>query len=312
MRDRHLQILVLLGACWSAAGHAEAFRPQAAPLDWSAILLDQLATAPAHSVAPGPRAPAAARVQEQPAGESEATKPLLYRGISRFFNVREAYSNLPRGELELELEAVWTTQRHERDSVAVVPQFYYGITNDLHVELEVETPLGEGGRGAGETELTVFQTFWHEHELRPAVGGYASLRMPTGYRSSGVDGTFGAIATKTLLPRLRAHLEGWVMTANGAAGDEERAQRRPFQWGAGPGFDYRVNDDLVAVVNYLNRVSEERGQHNTNVLELGAVWKVAQRGDDRMYLKFALDVGLDGQRETPNLGAKIAWEIDLK
>lgn len=251
--------------------------------------------------------------------EAPASKPVEaygYRGVSSFFNIREAYSNVDKGEWEFEITSIWNTRsNHKHDEVELTQSLKYGITDDFHVELGISEPLGDGGRGVPELNLRLFNTFWHETDWVPAFGGWAELRIPTGYESSGVDGTFGGILTKTLFPRFRAHFQGYVRTANGAQGGFDEA-RRAFQWGLGPGFDYQITDDTLAVLNYLHKASDDYGQHNNNLLEWGLVHYFPKTGylfpiygRFTNFLKFAVDIGLDGLRETPNLGLKLQWGI---
>lgn len=272
----------------------------------------QTASKPA-KVQPPPAAKAPATKEAERAEREEAKEAGGYRGLSNFFNVREAYSNTEKGEWEFEAGSKWFTRRdHERDEVEVYQSLKYGVTDDFHLELEVSEPLGYGGEGVGELTFTVFNTFWHESDWLPAFGGRAAMRIPSGYESSGVDGTFTGIFTKTLLPRFRAHFLGYVRTANGAPGNEEEENRRAFQWGLGPGFDYQITDATVAVLNYLHKVSDEYGEHNNNILELGVVHHFPENGRFHHMLKLAAEVGLDGQPDTPKLGAKLQWEVDWK
>jgi hypothetical protein len=140
----------------------------------------------------------------------------------------------------------------------------------------------------------------------PAFATWAEMRMPSGHDSSGVDGELHFNLTKTLATNFRGHLEGYIMTANGARGGDDEENRRHFQWGVGPGFDYQFNDDTIGILNYVNRVSEEYGGHNQNILELGLAHEIAEG----QHLKAAIDIGLDGRDETPNFGAKLQWSID--
>lgn len=235
-----------------------------------------------------------------------------YRGISSFFNIREAYSNVGRGEWEFEAKGGWFTfSNGETDEVELEQSIKYGITDDLHVELEVSEPLGEGGEGVGELTLKVFNTFWHETDWLPAFGGLAEMRIPTGYESTGVDGTFSGVLTKSLTDRLRVHFQGYVATVNGAQGGEDEDLRH-FQWGVGPGLDYQCADGLVGVLNYLHKSSEHEGEHNNNILEVGLVKRLPAIHNCEQELKLAADIGLDGQRETPNLGGKLQWSVEWK
>lgn len=230
-----------------------------------------------------------------------------YREISDFFNVREAYSNVKKGEWEFETAFTWFTKRGAADAYGPSFSLKYGITDTFHAQLEVpQVVLGQGGeQGNGELELTLFKEWWKEAEALPAFATWAAIRIPTGDGSSGVDGELHFNVTKTLLPNFRGHLEGFIETANGARGGEEEA-RRAFQWGVGPGFDYSFSEDSIAALNYLMRSSEEYGHHDQNILEIGLAQRIARN----QHLKFAVDVGLDGSRETPNLGAKILWSIE--
>lgn len=230
-----------------------------------------------------------------------------YREISDFFNVREANTSVDQGEWELELFTGWSTRKHTKDDITVGASLEYGVTDDFSVALELaDITLGQGGdHGAGDLNLILFQRLLHEKDWMPAVAGWAEMRIPTGEGSSGVDGTFHLNATKTITPRFRTHLEGWVETANGGRGDEGD-NRRAFQWGVGPGVDYLLDDKTIGVLNYINCSSEEYGNHNQNILELGVVRALT----DKQYLKAAVDVGLDGAEETPQFAVKLMWTID--
>jgi hypothetical protein len=153
--------------------------------------------------------------------------------------------------------------------------------------------------------LVLFNQFVKECGLCPAIAGWAEMRIPSGKDSSGVDGTLHLNVTKSITDKFRTHMEGFVETANGAQGGDDE-DRRHFQWGVGPGFDYLLSCKTIAVLNYLNRSSEEYGHHNSNILEFG----VAHSLTKSQTIKGALDVGLDGQEETPNLGVKLQWSYD--
>jgi len=287
--------------------------PAGAAFHWPTLAMSQ---------APAPQAEAPAQPADGQAPTAEATKTATatkpaaksaygYRDISDFFNVREAYSGLDKGEWEFEVESgYFTRSNHKHDDFSLTQALKYGVTDDFHVQLELAEPLGYSGEGVGELSLLLFQTFWHEQDILPAFGGSAEIRIPTGYESSGVDGTFTGILSKQLCSAFRVHFMGYVETANGAMGQDDSENRRHFQWGVGPGFDFQVTDSTTAVLNYLQKCSEEYGQHNNNVLELGVVQKLPDLGPCRQALKFATDIGLDGQDETPNFGVKLQWSVE--
>jgi hypothetical protein len=234
--------------------------------------------------------------------------PFHYREISDFFNIREAYSNVVKDEWEFEVTFEWETNSEgDDDDFGPVFSLKYGITDTLHAEIEVlPINLGDGGdQGNGDLALIVFKEWWKEAEILPAFATWAEMRIPSGEGASGVDGDLHFNLTKELLPNFRGHFEGFIETANGARGGDE-GDRRSFQWGVGPGFDYSFSDDTIAALNYLMRSSEEEGHHNQNILELG----MAQRIAANQHLKCAVDVGLDGAEETPNFAAKVLWSIE--
>lgn len=253
---------------------------------------------------------APAKKPRVPEGPSEGEKgPFHYREISDFFNIREAYSNVEKGEWEFETTFEWETKSGgSDDDFGPVFSLKYGITDTFHVELEIERiNLGDGGdQGNGELALIVFKEWWKEAEILPAFATWGEMRIPSGQGSSGVDAELHFNLTKTLLPNFRGHFEGFVETANGARGGEDEDERRSFQWGVGPGFDYSFSEDTIAALNYLMRSSEEEGHHNQNILQFG----LAQRIAKNQHVKFAVDVGLDGAEETPNFGAKLLWSIE--
>jgi hypothetical protein len=277
------------------------------------------------------------QVEERPSSETttvrvtEETQELYgYREVSDFFNVREANSSVHQGEWEFETAGAWVTiSDGSDDDVSLSLSLKYGITDDLFVELEVlPINFGDGGeQGNGDLALIVFNRFIRETEQCPAVAAWAEMRIPSGDGSSGVDGTFHGNITKSIInPCFRVHFEGFVETANGnrgaeggggasltsrsfffGSGETGGEDRRHFQWGLGPGFDYQFDDKTLGLVNYINHSSEEEGHHNQNILEFGIVREL----NPCQHLKAAVDVGLDGAEETPNLAAKILWSIDF-
>lgn len=231
-----------------------------------------------------------------------------YREISDFFNIREANANVGQGEWEFEWDVGWKTDSGgSDDDLDTTLSLRYGITNDLFVELGVlPINFGDGGNvGNGDLELLVFYQFLHEDGALPAMAAWASMRIPTGDGSSGVDGELAMSMTKSIDDNLRLHLAGFVETANGGRGGEDE-NRRHFQWGIGPGIDYQCTDETIGTINYLHRSSEEYGHHNQHILEFGVAHQIA----DNQHIKLAVDVGLDGAEETPNFATKLQWSIE--
>jgi hypothetical protein len=269
------------------------------------------------SLAQAEPAPARTETRTETTEKTTSSSPLLhqYREVSDFFNIREANPQVEKCELEFETTGLWLTKsNHHRDQYGIAESIKYGITDDFFVEIENAQPrFGQGGdQGNGETFFTLFNRFVRETDCMPAIAGQAEMRIPTGDGSKGVDATFSGILTKTIIEKFRVHLEGYIETANGHWGEKGEGQRRSFQWGVGPGFDYLIDERTLVLLNYLNQSSDERGEHNNNILELGFSREICQKGDVHQHLKGGLDIGLDGQAETPHLGAKLLWSISWK
>lgn len=238
----------------------------------------------------------------------------LYREVSDFFNIREANPNTVKGEWEVEAQMNWETRSNGFDDLFYMEQsIRYGVTNDFFVELSVLEPnIGDGGdQGNGDLGLTLFYRCLKEvpGEDTPSIGSYLTARFPTGDGSRNTDVTAGTIITKSLGGNWRTHFQGYVRSANGGSSDWVDEGRRDVQWGWGPGFDYEINEKTLLLFNYLNKSSDKFGQHNNNILELGASHQIAQSEKCNQHIKAAVDIGLDGQDETPNCGAKLLWVI---
>jgi len=189
--------------------------------------------------------------------------------VDDLFNVRQANSDVEQGEWELELGTRWFTGGGEGDDdFFFVGELAYGLTDDAFIELKLlPVNIGDGGDQAnGDVELELFNRFVHETDWLPSIALALEGRFPTGQGSSGVDGELGLHLTKTIAPKTRMHLEGFVETANGGRTEEEEEEGRHFQWGVGVGFDYEFSEKLLGLVNYLNRASEEFGERNEQLL----------------------------------------------
>lgn len=232
-----------------------------------------------------------------------------YREISSFFNIREANANVGQGQWELEVDSAWETGSGGDDDVSLGTSLKYGFSDDTYLELEViPINLGDGGdQGAGELELTLFHQCTSESDAAVAIATWASMRIPSGDGSEGVDGTLNSAITKSLGGNWRVHLNGYVKTANGAMGDSDDRNRRDFQWGIGPGIDYQCDESTIGTINYINRSADQDGQSNDGIVEVGFAHKLA----DNQHLKFAVDVDVRGtDDDAANVGAKLQWSYE--
>ncbi len=252
-----------------------------------------------------------------------------YMEVSKFFNVREAFSNVEAGEWELELESAWD-KFDDSDDFSMGASIKYGYTDTMHIELEfMPIVLFEGGdQGAGDVELTLFNQFSDETDDMPAVAAWLAARFPTGDGSNGVDGEMHLNFTKTLGDGWRSHVEGFGKVNNGERGDGDRGNdrfdgllsfkdnllfggnndgRRSFQWGMGVGLDYQSSDNGLCIINYLNESSETEGDARVQTLELGYVHHL----NEDEALKFAFDFNLDGNDSSGDFAAKVLWALEF-
>ncbi|HRT42324.1 MAG TPA: hypothetical protein P5223_09710 [Phycisphaerae bacterium] len=235
-------------------------------------------------------------------------------GVDNLFNIREANPDVECGQWQFELNGLWFSQERRDDRVMLWQTLKYGITDDLYAELEVREPyICESSRDSGAGD-SVFRVFWRvlrETDCCPALAFDAAVRAPSGCGSSGVDGTARGMVTKTLGDCFRVHFNGFVQTANGHIG-RERFDRRHFQWGAGPGVDYRLSENTVVLANYLHRVNEEYGESNQQIVEVGLIHNIPTDGNCQHAIKVGGDVTVDGRDSTPHLGAKLQYQVTWK
>jgi hypothetical protein len=266
------------------------------------------------------KAPMSLQRTETRTETTKVTKAEAYREVSDFFNIREANSSVRACEWEFEVEAAWMTYHrsaHHDDDFTLEPALKYGITDDLFVELSVlPINLGDGldiqghhdaEDGTGDLAFQVFWQFLHEDGgWMPAMATWAEMRIPTGEGSEGVDGTLHLNITKSINPCFRAHLEGFIETANGSRGDADRFEnRRHFQWGIGPGVDYSLDECNTLVFNYLNRASDEYGVRNSNIFEAGYIHKLTEH----QVIKAAVDAEVHEDADGPHWTAKVQWGL---
>lgn len=234
-----------------------------------------------------------------------------FGGLGDFWNVREANSNLKQGQWNLETTWGWsTTSNNSDDDITGAAALRYGVTDDLFVELEVfPINFGDGSdQGNGDLGVIVFWNPIKETDATPAFGTYLEGRAPSGDGSRGVDAEWHWILTKTIVPKVRVHMEGYIMTANGGRTGGQDDGRRPFQWGAGPGMDIAITDKTKMVANFIHRSADQYGNQNSNIVEAG----IAHSLGENQYVCVGVDIGLDQVGDTPNSVIKAQWGITWK
>jgi hypothetical protein len=252
-----------------------------------------------------------------------------HKGVDNFFNIREANPDVSCGKWELELNAGWATyysRLHKDDDITAHASIKYGITDELYVQLGVlPVNFGDGsdGTGNGDVGLQLFWQFLKEQDMVPAMALWAETRIPTGVGSEKMDVSLHMAVTKTICDNFRAHFNGFVESANGYHGDPddnngdrrfvrngisnngEDDDRRNFQWGAGPGLDYQINECNMLVLNYLNRSNNLYGHQNNNIVELGWVYSI----NECSYFKAAVDADTHADAGGAHWAAKLQYSI---
>jgi hypothetical protein len=259
-----------------------------------------------------------------------------YRGVDDFFSVREANSNIKSGQWEFELEAGWSTFRSgdgRDDDFMLRPSLKYAFTDTNFIEVGLlPINLGDGSDvrdsdfvdidgfsddshvddGAGDVLLRYFWQMAPEQDIWPAAAMWFDTRIPTGEGSEKFDFTWNMSLTKTLYDGFRAHLAGFLMSANGARGDlndrDYFGDRRDFQWGIGAGVDFAVTESDLMVLNYMNRSSHYDGNGTNHIYEAGWVHNL----DDcnRLMLAATYDDNEDAE-EGPRWSGRFQWAVSF-
>ena len=226
----------------------------------------------------------------------------------------DAYNSLEDGEpgepwgFELEFDAGWQTQSGEHDSVPFVPELELTLGgNDFlrNTQLILGFPMefGLGGVDGNADAQFGWQQRWVQEEgWVPTLATLAEVRFPSGYQSSGVDGTLTGIMAKECGPGT-IFLNAFIKTANGNNVED----LRHFQWGVRAGYKWRLREDLALITDYVNQVSEEEGHSNLNLLEVSGEWRM----NEQLTIGPGIVIGLDDNEETPNFGAgvHVTWSF---
>lgn len=214
---------------------------------------------------------------------------------------------LETGELELKFVYGYERDAGEEEEHEVEFVLEWGLAEGHEFILEIPVELGEGKvEGNGDiAEFGFHSRIWNEDGLMPAFSMRNLIRIPTGYESDGVDYIGRGLFTSTLIPgSLRFHFNPFLKSINGNQDEDTR----DFQWGAAVGFDYRVNDDLLFIMDYQNFSSDEEGVSRQQNLEIGADWEFAE--DQK--IGFQTQFELDGDGHGADIGARISYIVELQ
>lgn len=233
----------------------------------------------------------------------------------------------PPGELIIKNIFGWARQKGGVDATEYELEIEYGFMPNHEGILEVPIEIGEG-RIDGNADITLG---WHWRFMEegacgdcplgsPAFAMRNLIRIPSGVDSSGVDYTWRGLITWTMTPgKSRLHLNPYVTFVSGDNGDGdldfkikdiinfEDGDEKNVQFGSAIGMDYRINDDMLLTWDYLWSSRQFDGGDDNHALELGLEWDV----EEGRILAFSTEVGLDGNDEGTEIGAKISYMIEL-
>jgi hypothetical protein len=205
-------------------------------------------------------------------------------------------------DMEIKNIIGWSTSKDGTDDDYEYEfEIEWGVAPNHELIFEVPVELGDGRMdGNGDAEFGWHWRLWEEQDMLPAFAMRNFIRVPTGVDSSGVDWKWIGLFTKSIVPgKLRFDVNPFVQTVNG--NNEEEA--RHFRWGAIVGLDWRVREDLVLIGSYHYENGELEGTRDNHMLEFGGEWEFAKHHE----LGFSTQIGLDGDGEGPDFGAKISY-----
>lgn len=206
------------------------------------------------------------------------------------------------GSWEVKFDAGWKTFSGQRDPFLLTSQVQYTpegghFFRNMKIGVAVPVTMGLGGvDGNGDAVLEWKQRWVAEEGAMPTLATVIDLRLPTGYQSSGIDGTLTGVIAKDFGPGTMI-FNGFAKTANGDNLDE----LRHFQWGFRAGYKWRISDSFALIGDYLHQSSEEEGHSNVNSLQLSGEYHV----NEHMTIGPGISIGLDDNEETPNFGAGV-------
>ena len=213
----------------------------------------------------------------------------------------------PPGELEFKNIFDYSTSSDgSDDDLEYEFEIEYGLAPNHELIFEVPVQLGDGGED-GNADITVGHHWqlWKEQDLLPAFALRNCLRVPSGYRSCGVDWEMRGLLTKSIIPnRFRFHLNPFLKSVNGNNVEDARH----FQWGMVAGADYRINECLVLNCDYVHETGETEGTRNQHTAEVGLEWQLASHHK----ICFVTRAGLDGDSEGENWGCAVSYIYELE
>ncbi len=226
-------------------------------------------------------------------------------GIGGPWRLRSADALSP-GTMSIRNEFNWGTgYRSGDDEAAYAVSIDYGIAPMHHLTLETTAiDLGDGAStGNGDLRLGWHWQLLKEDDWKPSFAIRNYIRIPTGHNSSGVDYELRGLFSKSIADHVRIHFAPFLKSVNG----DNIEDVRYFQWGAALGSDWKINEKLDFVADYVHETSTTEGFRDQHSLDAGFIYEIAKGH------KLGINgrVGLDGDGVNGDWGAGIFYTINF-
>ncbi|MFC0408945.1 hypothetical protein [Roseomonas elaeocarpi] len=174
------------------------------------------------------------------------------------------------GSVELQTAAQYD-RRHRHDTFLLTPQIQVGAARNLQLTLGVPYTVGSGqDANQGDLDLSALYRLNEETRLLPSFGLQLDATSPIGPGDRSTEVQLTGIAMRTVDPqgRKRVHLNlTWMHRFDPDM--TERAER----YRAVVGYSQLLAQDWALVLDALHQ-SEERHEHDSNILEAGLRYRV--------------------------------------
>jgi hypothetical protein len=198
-------------------------------------------------------------------------------------------------ETQFQISADYVSE--DDDEYLLKPDFEYGLTKDIQLDLGTEMIQGTSNRnGSGDI---FFGALWLLPVDFTELALKGTLIAPTGIESQGVDHELGLISSLHLGADLRTHLDlRWLHNAEAKVGEREDGFRTGF------GLQHIYNDQTSSLISFVREVELEADQE-FNLIELGALHSLGE------YLAGGAAVGVGIGDNSPDFISRLGLQQEF-
>lgn len=194
-----------------------------------------------------------------------------------------------------------------KNLVLLNPAVEYGLFRNAQVSVAVPIRLGTADRmGSGDIQVAGLYNFNAEGFIMPAIGLGATVNVPTGLESAGLDYTLRFAATKTFLKGHPSRVHVNVRYSHNAdpttmrEGTQVMSERSDY-WMAIIGYSGRIAPTTLLVVDFVREELRMQGQ-TASTLELA----LRRQINPRLVLSLGGGVGVAG--DAPNVRGNFGFQ----